>query len=256
VTKLYYETELGKLYHGDCLKIMKDISDKSIDMILCDMPYGTTSCKWDIVIDLDKMWDHYKRIIKNNGAIVLFGQEPFSSLLRCSNLKMYKYDWIWDKHIPFGMGFAKYRPMQQTELISVFCKEKTKYNPQMIKRDKPIKQTTGTTTTDVGGFPKFDFQKNKIYKYKNPITLIAIPKIPNSKGTLIPTQKPVKLFEYLIKTYTNKNDLVLDNCAGSGTTGIACLNLKRKFILIEKEEEYYRIAQCRIHEVAKINKLF
>lgn len=243
-----------KLHRGDCLKLMKEIDDKSVDMILCDLPYGTTgrnskASKWDTIIPFDDLWVQYNRIIKDNGAIVLFGNEPFTSLLITSNLKGFKYRWDWNKKIPSGMGYAKYRPMQQTEDVCVFTKngEKTKYNPQMIKRDNPIK--SGGNNVQAGAYNEFktmteNKEYKKTYEYKNPITLIEFDKV--RRGALHPTQKPVELLEYLIKTYTDENDLILDNCMGSGSTGVACKNLSRKFIGIELDEEYFKIAQSRI----------
>jgi len=234
---------INKIINGDCLEVMKDIEDKSIDMILCDLPYGTTACKWDTVIPFNEMWQNLNRIIKPNGAIVLFGSEPFSSALRMSNIKNYKYDWIWDKKIPSGMSYARFQPMRRSELISVFCDGKTVYNPQMTLRDKPIKG---------GGMSKGETTNNqnlkalkKTYTHKNPTNIITFDKI--RRGSLHPTQKPVALFEYLIKTYTNEGDLVLDNCAGSGTTGIAARNLNRNYILIEKEQKYIDIIKQRLN---------
>ena len=233
-----------KLYKGDCLEVMKDIPDKSVDMILCDLPYGTTACKWDTIIPFDDMWERLNKLIKTNGAIVLFGSEPFSTKLRYSNLKMFKYDWIWNKKIPSGMSYARFQPMRQTENISVFCKSKTVYNPQMIKRDKPIKG---------GGMSKGETTNNqklkalhKTYEYKNPINIIEFDKI--RKGSLHPTQKPVALLEYLIKTYTKEKETVLDNCMGSGSTGVACKHTNRRFIGIELDDNYFEIAKKRIEE--------
>ena len=240
-----------KLYNGDCLEIMKDIPDGSIDMILCDLPYGTTACKWDTIIPFDKLWEQYNRIIKNNGAIALFGNEPFTSRLICSNLSGFKYRWDWDKKIPSGMGYAKYRPMQQSEDVCIFTKngEKTFYNPQMIKRDKPIK--SGGNTVQAGVYSGFKCmgegkEYKKTYEYKNPTTLISFDKI--RKDALHPTQKPVPLLEYLIKTYTNEGETILDNCMGSGSTGVACINTNRNFIGIELDENYFNIAQNRIND--------
>lgn len=235
-----------KLILGDCLEKMKDIPDQSIDMVLTDPPYGTTACKWDSVIPLEPMWEHLKRVIKPNGAIVLFGSEPFSSALRMSNIKNYKYDWIWDKKIPSGMSYARYRPMQQTETISIFTKDggKTTYNAQMVLRDKPIK-SGGTKHSETAPIANKDKNFKRTYKYKNPITLIKFNKI--RRGSVHPTQKPIALMEYLIKTYTNENELVLDFTMGSGTTGVACKNLNRKFIGIEKDKKYFEIAKERIN---------
>ena len=210
-------------------------------MILCDLPYGTTACKWDSVIPLDPMWEQLKRVIKPNGAIVLFGSEPFSSALRMSNIKNYKYDWVWDKKIPSGMSYARFQPMRQHELISVF-NSKT-YYPQMIKRDKPIKaggMTKGETTNN----QKLIALK-KTYDYKNPTSIIIEDKI--RKGSLHPTQKPVALLEYLIKTYTLENETVLDFTMGSGSTGVACVNTNRKFIGCELDKGYFDIAVGRIN---------
>ena len=238
-----------KLYQGDCLEVMDKLIEQGVkvDAIITDPPYGTTACKWDSVIPFDEMWDRLNKLIKPNGAIVLFGSEPFSSALRMSNIKNYKYDWDWDKKIPSGMSYARYRPMQQTERISIFTNNrlKTIYNAQMILRDKPIKG---------GGMSKGETTNNqnlkalkKTYNYKNPTTLLKFDKI--RKGSLHPTQKPVDLMEYLIKTYTNENETVLDFTMGSGTTGVACKNLNRNFIGIEIDEKYYNIAKERIDEI-------
>ena len=237
------------LYNGDCLEIMKTISDNSVDMILCDLPYGTTACKWDSIIPFEPLWEQYNRVIKDNGAIVLFCSEPFTSRLIDSNLKGFKYRWDWNKKIPSGMGYAKYRPMQQTEDIAVFTKngEKTIYNPQMIKRKVPIKSGGNTKQAGVyGGFKCIGTGKEykKIYEYKNPTTLIEFDKV--RKGAVHPTQKPAELLEYLIKTYTNENEVVLDNCMGSGSTCVACKNLNINFIGIELDENYFSIAKERI----------
>lgn len=237
--------EVNKIYLGDCLEVMKNIEDKSIDMILCDLPYGTTACKWDTVIPFEPLWEQYKRIIKDNGAIVLFGSEPFSSYLRMSNIDWYKYDWIWDKKIPSGMSYARYQPMRQHELISVFCNGRTIYNRQMTKRDVPIK-SGGTKKSETAPIAYKDKSFSRTYEYKNPTTILSFNKI--RKGSLHPTQKPVDLLEYLIKTYTNEGDLVLDNCMGSGSTIIACINTGRQYIGIEKDPKYYEIAQKRIEE--------
>lgn len=240
-----------KLYQGDCIEVMKDIEDGSVDLILTDPPYGTTACKWDIVIPFEPMWEELNRIIKPNGAICLFGNEPFTSCLICSNIKGFKYRWDWNKKIPSGMGYAKYRPMQQTEDICVFSKngEKTKYNPQFIKRDKPIKSGGNSIQARVySGFKCMEDGKEykKTYDYKNPVTLIEFDKV--RKGALHPTQKPVALLEYLIRTYTNEGETVLDFTMGSGSTGVAALNTNRNFIGIELDEEYFKIAENRIKQ--------
>ena len=230
------------LYQGDCLEVMKEIKDKSIDMILCDLPYGTTKCKWDVVIPFDKLWEQYNRIIKDNGAILLFGSEPFSSKLRLSNKENYKYDWIWDKVKPNGHLVAKYRPMQRTENISVFGNGKLNYYPIMVDRDKPKKSKEYSRTEIMGGISN---STEKIVNKKYPQNVLIYSNA-SQKNKLHPTQKPVELLEYLIKTYTNENDLVLDNCMGSGSTGVACKNLNRNFIGIELDENYFNIAKERI----------
>ena len=238
------------LHNGDCLEIMRDIPDGSVDLVLTDPPYGTTACKWDSVIPFEPMWEQLHRIIKPNGAMVLFGSEPFSSALRMSNIKNYKYDWIWDKKIAVGMSYARFQPMRQTENISVFCKSKTVYNPQMVKRDKPIKKGGNkySPTSPIQACKKGrEFQKT--YEYKNPVNLLTFDRI--RRGTVHPTQKPVALLEYLICTYTNEGETVLDNCMGSGTTGVACINTNRNFIGIELDETYFNIAQKRIAEVQR-----
>ena len=239
-----------KLWQGDCLELMKDIPGGSVDLVLTDPPYGTTACKWDSVIPFEPMWEQLHRIIKPNGAMVLFGSEPFSSALRMSNIKNYKYDWIWDKKIAVGMSYARFQPMRQTENISVFCKSKTVYNPQMVKRDKPIKKGGNkySPTSPIQACKKGrEFQKT--YEYKNPVNLLTFDRI--RRGTVHPTQKPVALLEYLICTYTNEGETVLDNCMGSGTTGVACINTNRNFIGIELDEGYFNIAQKRIAEVQR-----
>jgi site-specific DNA-methyltransferase (adenine-specific) len=242
--------EINKIYNGDCLELMQEIKDKSIDMILCDLPYGTTACKWDTIIPFEPLWEQYKRIIKDNGAIVLTACQPFTSMLVMSNIKMFKYEWIWDKKIPSGMSYAKYQPMRQHENILVFCKNKTIYNPKIIKRDKPIK-SGGVKNSETAPIKYKNVNFKKTYNYKNPITIISKDKV--RKGSLHPTQKPVSLFEYLIKTYTNECDLVLDNCGGSGTTAIACLNTNRNYILMEKEKKYFDIINNRITEYMEKN---
>lgn len=230
------------LIHGDCLEEMKNISNKSVDMILCDLPYGTTVCKWDVVIPFDLLWIQYKRVIKDNGAIVLFGSEPFSSHLRMSNLKMYKYDWIWIKSNGGGFLNANKQPLKRHEHVHIFSKKQSIYIPQKTqgKAYTCISGSAGETTQD---------QSVSGWKTVNDGTRFPLAhQIFKSEVGLHPTQKPVSLLEYLIKTYTNENELVLDNCMGSGSTGVACKNLNRKFIGIEKEIKYFEIAQKRINE--------
>ena len=232
------------LLFGDCLERMKEIPDGSVDAIICDPPFGTTACAWDSVIPFDLMWEQLKRIIKPNGAIVLFGSEPFSSALRMSNIKKYKYDWVWDKRLPSGMQIAKYRPMQRHENIMVFCENGTpKYYP--IKT--PQKERTGKIYSKSETSPiKYDDGKLKTYKDKNPQSIIEFYK--RDGVSLHPTQKPVALLEYLIKTYTNENETVLDFTMGSGSTGVAALNTNRRFVGVEMEEKYFDIAKDRIEK--------
>ena len=233
---------------GDCLELMPLIAYESIDMILCDLPYGTTACKWDTIIPFDKLWEQYERIIKQNGAIVLFGSEPFSSYLRMSNIKNYRYDWIWNKNKGANPLLSNRMPMKSHETISIFYNKLPLYNPQFTE-GKPYKapRTGGTITNNfIKSNEKASFKQKDSNGKRHPLTIIDFSIHCGSK--IHPTQKPVALFEYLIKTYTNEGDLVLDKCAGSGTTAIACLETNRKYIVIEKEEEYYKKGLKRINE--------
>tara|TARA_R100000654_G_scaffold35771_1_gene61283 strand:- start:2113 stop:2850 length:738 start_codon:yes stop_codon:yes gene_type:complete len=240
-----------KLYNGDCLEIMKTIPDKSIDAIITDPPYGTTACKWDSVIPFDLMWKQLNRIIKPNGAIVLFGSEPFSSALRMSNIKNYKYDWIWKKSRCGNFQISKYQPLKYTEIISVFSNKTHKYYPIFQEASENTKKRR---TYKMGGIVKTERirWKSGIYKSKllhgkdkkNPSNLIDIKSVHTK--FLHPTQKPIALMEYLIKTYTNELETVLDFTMGSGTTGVACCNLNRDFIGIELDKDYFKIAEERI----------
>ena len=252
-----------QLFKGDCLEVMKSIPDKSIDAIITDPPYGTTACKWDSIIPFDLMWKQLNRIIKDNGAIVLFGSEPFSSYLRMSNIKKYKYDWIWHKSKPSGISLSKYQPMRNHETISVF--NGGKYYPikearegftlgsiERLKNAKTIRYKN--YTSEHNGLNETVF--NNINELRMPTTIKKFASIPNRKGTLHPTQKPVELIEYLIKTYTNENQTVLDFTMGSGTTGVACKNLNRKFIGIEMDDKYFSIAENRINNHVVIKELF
>ena len=230
------------LVNADCFDVFPFIEDKSIDAIICDLPYGTTACKWDSVLPLDKLWEQYERVIKPNGAIILFGAEPFSSALRMSNIKNYKYDWIWNKSRPTGFLNAKKQPLRKTENISVFYKKQPTYNRQFKEVDERI-----FTRTKGGG--TYGEQKNIPTNVsngglENPYTLIDF-KCINGEH---PTQKPVALLEYLIKTYTLEGETVLDITRGSGSTGIACINTKRNFVGIEKDDKYFEIAKKRIEE--------
>jgi len=238
------------LIQGDCLEKMKDIPDKSIDMILCDLPYGTTACKWDTIIPFEPLWEQYKRIIKDNRAIVLTASQPFTSALVMSNIKMFKYEWIWEKSIGANPLLCKKQPMKYHENILVFANGKTIYNPQMTKgkmRDKRPKmfgnkkdENWGGAMREIKGIENIndDYYPRSYQYFSNA----------DQKNKTHPTQKPVALFEYLIKTYTNEGDTVLDNCMGSGTSGVACGNLNRNFIGIELDLEYFKIAEKRINE--------
>ena len=243
--------EINKIYNMDCLKGMKYIDNKSVDMILCDLPYGTTACKWDTIIPFDKLWQQYERIIKENGAIVLTGSEPFSSHLRLSNLEMYKYDWKWEKAQGVNFAQCNHMPMSVYEDIMVFgrfgmsknAKIQPVYNPQgLIEVNKKKKAKTNTEHRPS------DNNKDHMQRYSNyPRQIISFA----SDRGLHPTQKPVALFEYLIKTYTNEGDLVLDNCIGSGTTAVACINTKRNYIGFELDTKYYELANERIKQYVK-----
>ena len=238
---------------GDCLELMKDIPNGSIDMILCDLPYGTTACKWDTIIPFDKLWEQYERIIKPNGAIVLTASQPFTSVLTCSNLKWFKYEWIWIKNRGSNFASVKKTPIKEHESVLVFYKNAPTYNPQMQERTgggidrvkKPFKQTRNKISehgVEVKG-------AEWLGELRYPSSWQKI----NCEVGLHPTQKPVSLFEYFIRTYTNEGELILDNCAGSGTTAIACLKTNRQFIVMEKEQKYYDIILKR---VADFNKNF
>jgi site-specific DNA-methyltransferase (adenine-specific) len=233
-----------ELYKGDCLEVMKTIEDNSIDAIITDPPYGTTACKWDSVIDFDLMWEQLNRIIKPNGAIVLFGSEPFSSALRMSNIKNYKNDWIFEKSIPTG-GMAKYQPMKKHEYIMVFYKNKCTFNPIMENRINSHSKGNKKTYTKVSEHLSGTFNLYPSTKKRRPTSVLNIKSVPRP-NSIHPTQKPVALMEYLIKTYTNENETVLDFTMGSGSTGVACQNTNRNFIGIEMDDKYFDIASKRI----------
>lgn len=233
---------------GDCLELMKGIPDGSIDMILCDLPYGTTACKWDNVIPFEPLWEQYNRVIKDNGAILLFGSEPFSTELRHSNLKMFRYDWIWSKNRGTGLFNAKKMPMKSHEIISVFYKSLPLYNPQMRTGFKPYKCKQGKQSGAFGVSNKEIMTENNGERY--PLSVLQFNST-NGKN-VHPTQKPIELLEYLIKTYTNEGDVVLDNCMGSGSTCVACVNTNRHYIGFELDPRYYDIACKRLDEVVNI----
>lgn len=232
--------ELNKIYNEDCLEGMKRIPDKSVDMVLCDLPYGTTRNKWDSIIPLEPLWEQYERVIKDNGAIVLTAQTPFDKVLGVSNLKHLKYEWIWQKTEATGFLNAKKMPLKNHENILVFYKKQPTYNPQFTV-GKPYSYKKDSISSDNYGDSKgTDLIVND--GSRHPLTIQTFKK---DKG-LHPTQKPVALFEYLIRTYTNENETILDNCMGSGTTAIACINTNRNFIGFELDETYFNLANERI----------
>ena len=231
------ESILNRVLHGDCLELMREIPDKSVDMILCDLPYGTTACNWDTIIPFDELWTQYKRIIKANGAIVLTASQPFSSALVASNIRGFKHEWIWQKEQGVGFQVAKYRPMQEHEHVLVFTAngERVTYYPIKEQLDKVEKVKRSSNNGGSGSSPiAYADNRTSVYKDRYPT---SIKRFNRDKG-LHPTQKPVALFEYLIKTYTNEGEVVLDNCLGSGTTAVAAINTGRNFIGIEREWEY------------------
>ena len=246
-----------QLLQGDCLELMKNIPDNSIDMILCDLPYGTTACKWDVIIPFEPMWEQYERIIKDDGAIILFCQQPFTALLISSNIKLFKYMWYWRKSRPSGFTNAKLKPLKDIEEIAIFSKGKTangskqnmKYFPQgitksNIKWSRPKAYLNGDKGVSQA---RKNGKLNRIIEFTNyPRQILDYPN--SNKSLLHPTQKPVELLEYLIKTYTNEGETVLDNCMGSGSTGIACIHTNRNFIGMELDETYFNIAKNRIEE--------
>jgi len=247
------QVSANTVIHADCLEAMKYIADKSVDMILCDLPYGTTACKWDVIIPFDLLWAQYKRIVKPNAAIVLTASQPFTSQLVMSNPKWFKYEWIWEKSHSTGFLDCNKKPMKQHENILVFYEKQPIYNPQMFKKDK-AKIRNGKIIhklTDLYGSFKEDAARIHPNDVGYPLTIQYFPSPYKGSGNnaaagFHPTQKPVALFEYLIKTYTNEGDLILDNCAGSGTTAIAAINTNRNYILMEKELDYFEVIKERI----------
>jgi site-specific DNA-methyltransferase (adenine-specific) len=245
-----------EIYEGDCLEVMRTLKDGSIDMVLTDPPYGTTACKWDSVVPFEPMWKELKRVRKDNAAICLFGSEPFSSHLRMSNIKEFKYDWIWRKTVPSNIACAKFMPLKYHELISTFYLKPPSFYGQKIKRDqkgidrvlagqksgKPFLCSAGNISTTTSG--KID-PNNYDALLKNPCMIIDF-KSERGSNRYHPTQKPVALLEYLIKTYTIEGETVLDFTMGGGSTGVACKNLNRKFIGIEKDAKYFKIAEERL----------
>lgn len=231
---------------GDCLKLMKDIPDNSIDMVLCDLPYGITRCKWDCALPLDQLWEQYNRIVKENGAVVLFGAEPFSSYLRISNIRDYKYDWVWDKVVSRGFLNAKKQPLRGYENLSVFYKKQCTYHPQ-ITHGHTRKVSTVRKENNYEGYNKNTKTTSYDSTDRYPRNIIKF-STDTQKSHLHPTQKPLSLCEYMINTYTDPGNTVLDNCMGSATTGVACMNLDRDFIGMELEEKYFEISVNRMKE--------
>lgn len=241
--------EKTTLYNGDCLEIMKSFANDSIDCVICDLPYGTTKCNWDTIIPFDMLWEQYNRIVKDNGAIVLFGQEPFSSYLRISNISNYRYDIYWQKERLTNIQQVKNRVGKDVECISIFYKKQCTYNPQMVdyfgpKRKNKIGNGKIGLLSDTGNKKPFEYNDTgkryptQIWKFKRDILT----------SNLHPTQKPVELLRTLIKTFSNENDIILDNCMGSGSTGVACLLENRRFIGIELDETYFNVAKERIEK--------
>lgn len=241
--------EINNIYHGDCLELMNYINDNSVNMILTDLPFGTTKNIWDLIIPFNELWKQYNRIIKDNGVIALHCQQPFTTQLIASNLKMFRYNWTWIKQQGTGFLNANKMPLKATEDIAIFYKKLPKYNPQMRTGFKSYQCKTGKQTTNYNSFKQIlttsdgsRFPLNWLeFKY--------------DKDKFHPTQKPTALIEYLIKTYTDKNDIVLDSCAGSGTVGVACINTNRNYILIEKDLKYFNIAQERINQCQDLLKV-
>lgn len=241
---MFTDIKNGRFYLGDCLEVMKDIPDGVIDMILCDLPYGTTACKWDSVIPFSSLWSQYKRVIKEKGVIVLTASQPFTSNLIMSNINDFRYSLVWDKKGTTGFQNAKRMPLRRHEDICVFYKKLPTYNPQKEVRGSIRKK--GGSKVDNGCYGNLRSSESFNNEYY-PTSILEISNA-SKKGLIHPTQKPISLFEYLIKTYTNENELILDNCAGSGTTAIACENTNRKWVLIEQDKNYYDLAITRILE--------
>lgn len=245
----------NQILHGDCLELMKDIPDGSIDAIICDLPYGITQAKWDSVLPLPELWSEYKRILKQNGVIILTCQQPFTSVLVCNDLNMFKYSLVWDKTTKTNHLNAKKQPLRRTEDIVVFYEKQCTYNPQGLiegnfsnYRPNHFKYKKGEK---VYGEQKEHSNTSSFTNYPDNVVCFSN----GNHKCQHPTQKPVALFEYLIKTYTNEGETVLDNCAGSGTTAIACLNTNRNYIVMEKEEKYYNIIKERVADWHKNKKM-
>lgn len=240
--------ENNSILHGDCLELYENIIPKSIDLILTDLPYGTTACKWDTIIPFDRLWEMINYLLKPNGTFISTASQPFSSALVMSNPKWFKFAWVWNKKFNSNFALKNYQPQKIHEDILIFSNGVSLFNAQKTKRDEPIKLGANKCKSESSriAHAKEEYE-NKIYDYKEPESILYYSNRAEKRG-LHPTQKPVALFEYLIKTYTNKGELVLDNTAGSGTTAIACLNTNRNYIVMEKEEKYYEIIKKRVSE--------
>ena len=242
--------ELNKIYNEECLEGMKKIPDGSVDMILCDLPYGTTACKWDTIIPFKPLWEQYERVIKDNGAIVLTASQPFTSALIMSNINMYRYNWVYEKNKSSNFMLAKKQPLKNFEDVCVFYKKQPTYIPQMewvgVKdKRKKINQKKRYSELHGSEITAYSHSKDNGWRYPKAVKLFNNA---DTRNVVHPTQKPVPLFEYLIKTYTNEGETVLDNCAGSFTTAVACDNTNRNWICMEKEEEYCNIGLTRIND--------
>ena len=233
---------MTKLMQGDCLELMKEIPDQSVDMILCDLPYGTTACKWDTVIPFEPLWEQYRRIAKKNAAIVLTASQPFTTALIASNMREFRYCWVWEKGRPSNPQLAKIQPLKSHEDIAVFYRERATYNPQGVREIPESERRVHMPESNSLGHCK-----RKPYTQTHTGYPKSVLNIAPERG-IHPTQKPVALMEYLIRTYTNEGETVMDNCMGSGTTGVACVNTGRKFIGMEQDAKYFEIAQKRIHD--------
>lgn len=261
--------ELNHIYNMDCLEGMKQIPDGTIDAIICDLPYGTTDCSWDSVIPLEPLWEQYRRVLKHQGSVLLFGSEPFSTMLRMSNLKWYKYDWIWQKNVPTGFQHAKNMPLKDFEIISVFSaagmghanllgKNRMIYNPQGLTPCHIVKNGKTSFNNTVGQRPSHkDIVVRELENYPRMILRYDSQSGEGANNVRIhPTQKPVDLLRYLVLTYTNEGDTVLDNCMGSGTTAVACIKEKRHFIGFEKDKTYWEKSVKRVRNEQRQLTLF
>ena len=243
------------LYEGECLALMAKLPDASVDMILCDLPYGTTACKWDTVIPFEPLWAQYRRVAKRNAAIVLTASQPFTTALIASNMREFRYCWVWDKKVGRGHLVAKKRPMARHEDVAVFYRAAPSYRPQMVMKAKPEKggAVERSRTTICGGVTTGDRNATVVRTHSYPQTILSIGSESN-KGKSHPTQKPVALMEYLIRTYTREGETVLDNCMGSGTTGVACVNTGRQFIGIERDETYFNTSCGRMRDAFDLHE--